>query len=254
MPCGSPSPSDRRRRFARLCAGAALACAAPACAVDLQVYPIRFELGAQTPTGVLTVVNRGSDDTLFQLSVQQWAQSEEVEDILTPTRDVLANPGVFLLKGNAQQVARFGLRVSALPVERSYRIILQEVPRQASTARGLMTLLRVSIPIFVPPPNPVKKVDWRLRAAKGGGQLIVANGGNVHVEVNSIGLTAGGQSAPITLSANSYVLPGKTRAIRFDTKTPIVPGTSYELRIESDQGPFSATVRAEPEQDAQPHN
>lgn len=213
--------------------------AAPAFAADLQISPIRITLDPQSPNAVMTLINRGDGDTLLQLSVMAWSQ-DQTGDVLTPTRDVLANPGVFLLKGGDQQVARFALRVAPDIKERSYRIVVQEVPRQR-VENGLATVLRLMVPVFVPAPNPNIAIEWSARAAPQGLEITARNPGNVHVQIKTVKLSSGA-ALLATKTANLYVLPGATGTIRIPLARPVTPGTVLQLAADSDQIAFSASV------------
>ena len=170
----------------------------------------------------MTLINRGSSDTLLQLNVLSWTQ-DATGDVLAPTREVLANPGVFLLKGGEQQVARFALRTKADVQERSYRIVIQEVPRQR-VENGLATVLRLMVPIFVPTPNPNVAVEWNAR------------------QIKKVDLS-GDTMAPVSKTVNLYVLPGATGTIRMPPVNRVETGTVLKLAAESDQAAFSASVR-----------
>ena len=209
-------------------------------AADLQVYPVRIALAPDAPTAVLTLINRGDTDTLLQLSVVAWSQ-DSGGDKLEPTRDILANPGVFLLKGGEQQIARFALRVPEDVKERSYRIVVQEVPRQR-VVMGFSTILRMLIPVFVPTPNPTVAMAWSARQVDGGVEIAAHNDGNVHVQVKTLkisgeGITPGGKVV------NMYVLPGATGFIRLPFAKPVAVGSTLQLQVDSDQVGFSASVR-----------
>ena len=225
----------------RLLAAALLAvCTVPAFAADLQVSPIRIVLDSQNPNAVVTLINRGDSDTLLQLSVMSWTQ-EATGDVLTPTREILANPGVFLLKGGEQQVARFALRVAPDIKERSYRIVVQEGPRQR-VENGLSTVLRLMVPVFVPTPNPAVSVEWSVRQGPQGLEIVAHNVGNTHVQIKTVKLTAGAM-APASKTVNLYVLPGATGTIRMPPAKPVTAGTLLQLAVDSDQAAFSASVR-----------
>jgi fimbrial chaperone protein len=187
----------------------------------------------------MTLVNHGQGDTLLQLSVMAWSQ-DQTGDVLTPTRDVLANPGVFLLKGGEQQVARFALRVAPDVRERSYRIVVQEVPRQR-VENGLTTVLRLMVPVFVPTPNPSVGIEWSARPAPQGLEITAHNSGNVHVQIRTIKLS-GGAGPLAARTVNLYVLPGATGTIRVPLAKPVTPGTVLQLAAESDQITFGTSV------------
>jgi fimbrial chaperone protein len=214
--------------------------AQPGQAADLQVTPVRINLDAQTANAVMTLVNRGTSDTLLQLGVQTWSQ-DTGSDVLTPTRDVLANPGVFLLKAGEQQVARFALRVPPDIKERSYRIVIQEVPRQR-VENGLATVLRLLVPVFVATPNPNVAIEWSARADPAGLALVAHNVGNVHVQLKTIKLS-GDKLPPINKTVNLYVLPGATGVVRIQLPKPAAVGTALQLAADSDQVNFSTSVR-----------
>jgi len=188
----------------------------------------------------MTLINRGNNDTLLQLNVLSWSQGA-TGDVFTPTREVLANPGVFLLKGGEQQVARFALRTTPDIKERSYRIVIQEVPRQR-VENGLATVLRLMVPVFVPTPNPNVSVEWGARQSGQGIDILVHNIGNTHVQIKTLTLT-GGTMAPASKTVNLYVLPGATGTIHMPPANAVAAGTVLKLVAESDQTAFSANVR-----------
>lgn len=245
MPCRSRSASKASwflRTVTTVFSGLLIAPAAQA--AELQVYPLRLTLEAKAPTDLLTVGNRGTDDTLIQIAISDWKQIDG-KDVLTPTREVLVNPPVFQLKAGGQQIARFGLRVPPIDVERSYRFTLQEVPRLKQPGlNGLNTLLKMSIPIFVPPINPSVAMSWGVRATAAGADLVMRNSGNVHVQIRNLKLSSGGQPA-FDKPVNIYVLPGATRVIPLELDHAIAPGATVALAMETDQTPFSLSVTAE---------
>lgn len=215
------------------------AVATPTSAADLQISPIRIILDPQNPNAVMTLINRGDSDTLLQLSVMSWSQ-DATGEVLTPTRDVLANPGVFLLRGGDRQVARFALRVAPDIQERSYRIVVQEVPRQR-IENGLATVLRLLVPVFVTTPNPTVAMEWSARATSQGLEIYAHNVGSVHVQVKAVKLSSG--AGPLaSKTVNLYVLPGATSMIRVPLPKPVAPGTVLQLAADSDQIAFSTSV------------
>jgi fimbrial chaperone protein len=196
-------------------------------------------LGPDSPTGLITVSNRGTDDALIQLSVVQWTQTP-TDDVLAPTRDVLGNPAIFLLKGGEQQVARFALRVAPDLKERSYRISVQEVPRQ-NIPNSVMTVLRLLVPIFVAPPNPTAALDWTVQRAADGYVVTMHNSGNVHVQIKTLTVT-GAQGAPAQRQVSLYILPGSSRTLRLPAEKPDRIGATVKIGAETDQGSMSASV------------
>lgn len=193
-----------------------------------------------SPTEIVTVKNRGENDSLLQLGVMAWRQADN-DDKLEPTRDILANPTIFLVKGGDQQIARLGLRVSPTAVEASYRLVLQEVPRQRQEF-GLSTVLRVLIPVFIPPTNAVVGMEWQVRPGRNGMQVVARNTGTVHVQIKTLKVSrSAAETAEKTF--NMYVLPGAVRVLELPAAKPFAPGAAVQLQVDSDQGLLSANVR-----------
>lgn len=235
---GSRSASNLRRAFAATLI--AVGFAAPAMAAELQVYPIRIQMNPALPTEVVTIKNVGDTDALMQLSLVAWRQVNN-DDELVPTRDILANPSVFLVKGNDQQIARIALRIPQSTKELSYRLVLQEVPRQRTTT-GVSTVLRILVPIFVPASQPTTTLDWEARPVRGGMEITARNSGTAHAQIKSVkAIRAGGLQD--TKLYNMYVLAGATRTIFLPTAKPVLPGAAVQLQADTDQGAFSANVR-----------
>jgi fimbrial chaperone protein len=210
-----------------------------ATAADLQVSPVRVILDPQQSSAVMTLTNRGTTDSLLQLSVMSWTQGPGGES-LTPTRDILANPGVFLLKAGEQQIARFALRVTPDVKERSYRIVLQEVPRQR-VENGLATVLRLLVPVFVPPPNVRVSLEWSARPIPGGVEIRARNTGTVHVQIKAVKL-GGDKITPVSTMSNIYVLPGSTGTVRVPVTGAVKAGAVLQIAAETDQQSFNAGV------------
>ena len=230
-----------------------LAAASPwsvAGAASFKVYPVRIVLTPKQVVQTMVIHNEGAEPSRVQLRVFAWRQVNG-EDVFEETQDVLANPPLFQMGPNGDQIARFGLRTSPGPAEKSYRVFLQEVPGTAPTNPGqIRTLLRISIPIFVPAPNATARVSWRLLA--GGARrvrLLVRNDGNAHVQINRLTLAGRGGATLVHTDASIYLLPGTAREIALDAATPIGTGQPIRLTAETDQGNIPAEMVSE----AAPH-
>jgi len=225
---------------------AALMAFAPAQAAQLKVYPVRIELTAKAPVAAMTVINSGQEATLLQMTVSGWRQ-ENGEDIFEPTRDVLANPAIFELQPGAQQIVRFGLQVGSAATEQSYRVFLQEVPRRRPDKAGeVITLLRISVPIFVPADSSATQIAWRAWP-RGDGQLGVEirNRGNTHVQVTSLRLVGADHREQVGLNMSAYVLPGAWRRIAIPSTLQSRVGSPLFIRATTDQGDASSVVVSE---------
>jgi fimbrial chaperone protein len=221
----------------------ALAVPATAHATTLKIYPVLIQLDGKTPVQTMTIENSSDALARMQVRVVAWRQ-ENGQDLFEGTRDILANPPLFEVAAGAQQIARFGLRTTAGATEKSYRIFLEEIPTERPLAPGeVRTLLRVSIPIFVPAPGAQPSLDWQVSAA-GNRQLsvVVRNTGGAHVHLNRIDIKRADGSALTTRQESVYILPGATRNFLLDTTGMLGAGEKLVLDATSDTQRLSVNL------------
>ena len=131
---------------------AALGAPAPGSAADFTVNPIQFFLAAQTQSAILTVHNISTEPLRFQLNAFGWAQDAAGQMQLTPTNEIIFFPRLLTLAPNEQRIVRVGTSVAPGPVERTFRIFVEELPpstQQAAPPGQVRVLARMGIPIFV---------------------------------------------------------------------------------------------------------
>lgn len=124
----------------------------PAGAADFTVNPIQIFLAGQTKSAILTVQNTSGEPLRFQLNAFTWAQDPAGQMQLTPTSEIIFFPRLLTLAPGEQRIVRVGTSVAAGPVERTYRIFVEELPpsaQQAVPAGQVRVLARMGIPIFV---------------------------------------------------------------------------------------------------------
>ncbi len=231
--------------------GAALLCLAPSClagsaaAGQLKVSPIRVDLSAGQPMGVVKVGNAGESASLIHVRVRAWHHLTGL-DAYDESNDVLVNPMIFKLEPGDEQLIRIGLRrPQAKPREVAYRVFIQEVPQEArSRDRRIATLLRISLPIFVAPEEPDDSIlVWRVEP-RADDQLVlsVENAGNLHTQISSFALLRQG-GAPLTeVDGRTYVLAGQRREWVVP-RTALGDDAVLTLTAASDKGPFTTALR-----------
>lgn len=192
--------------------------ARPAGAADFTVNPIQIFLSAQTQSAILTVQNTSTEPLRFQLNAFAWAQDTTGQMQLTPTTEVIFFPRLLTLAPNEQRIVRVGASVQPGPVERTYRIFVEELPpstQQGAPPGQVRVLARMGIPIFVearagraelrlgPPSVQAGRVVFELR-----------NAGTKHVvpaDVRVRGLDAAGATVWERPQDAWYVLAGDRR-------------------------------------------
>jgi fimbrial chaperone protein len=217
-----------------------------AVAGSLKVYPVRVMLTAKDPVQTMMIHNDGAEPSRVQLRVYAWRQVNG-EDKFDETRDVLANPAQFELPPGGEQIARFGLRTSVGATEKAYRVFLEEVPTERPVKAGeVQTLLRISIPIFVPAPNAKVQLSWRAWPA-GPKQMAIAvrNDGAAHAQINRLTLADQGGTPRGNADLSVYLLPGTSNQILLDVSGPPRAGQSIKLDAVTDQGRISTQLVSE---------
>lgn len=187
----------------------------PAHAGSFSISPIRLDLSAAARSAALTVRNE-EREALIQAEVMLWEQVDG-EDRLTPTRDLIVSPAVFTLPAKGSQLVRVALRSPppATARERSFRLILQEVPQSANPDfSGLQIALRLSVPVFVANEETTgPAIAWSAAASGNGLVLTAQNSGDEHARIHgfSVAPTVGGD-APLVQPVGAYILPGQSRS------------------------------------------
>jgi fimbrial chaperone protein len=161
----------------------------PAFAAVFEVSPVRLIFTPGSRTDILTVKNDGEEKLSIQVKGYEWSQDPEGKDVYTDTKEIIFFPRIFTLAAKAQRVIRIGLRVPTGQKERTYRIYVEELPTpKLVETTGVRTILRMGIPVFVPPvKTEVKSTLEDLNILAGGKvSFRVTNQGNVHFIVQAI--------------------------------------------------------------------
>lgn len=211
-------------------------------AAQLTVDPVVLKLRAKALTSSLKLQNDGSKDAFMQAEVFAWSQ-QNGQDVLIATREVLVSPPVFRISPGNTQVVRIGrLRPEQAGVtERSYRLIISEYLPVKPTEGGITTLLKLSLPIFVPPlDKQAANLTWQAERPGGSDDLLLAvnNPTNSSVKITALNLLQAGNSIA-TLNLVYPVLAGARRQINWPKAlSNAKPGLPLELVADLGRGKF----------------
>jgi fimbrial chaperone protein len=237
-------PKSRKRRTAlllecvaglpQLLIGLLAAAAVNAAAASFNVNPIGFSLLPGQSTSVLRIANPGDQPVRVQVGALDWT-TDGHKEIMTESDALILNPPIFSIAPGKTQYLRFGLRhpIEA-KTEKTYRLLIEEVPSGAAPAGGLQTLLRISIPVFIVPSKIQEVLSWHVRRDGDGAMLSVANSGNVHGKIIRIRLSDAAGRDLLRVDTPVYVLPGQ-RKQWFVPNDPLHAG-EMRLRIQTDKG------------------
>ena len=218
-------------------------------AASFGVSPVRVTLSESQQMGALTVRNDGTEPVSMQLEVLNWSQ-EAGKDVLTPSRELLANPPIFTVPAGGSQLVRVGLRRAPdAQRELTYRVILQELPPPPNpNFMGTRMLMRISLPVFVLPEVDAKPVLlWQAaRTPQGALKISLTNNGNAHIQIANFKLSLPGSVQPwVTKESAEYVLPGQSRdwTLPANSENPAPPlGVTLQLFAQTDVGDIEAEV------------
>ena len=224
-------------------------CAGIANAGKIGVSPVRVTLSDGQKIGSLSVRNDGTEPVTMQMEVLSWSQAEG-KDILTPSRDLLANPPIFTIPAGSSQLVRVGLRRAPdAQRELTYRVILQELPPPPNPDfMGTRMLMRISLPVFVLPEVAAKPVlRWQAtRTPQGALKISLSNNGNAHIQIKNFKLSLLESAQPwVTLETSDYVLAGQSRdwIVLANPENPAPPpGATLQLFAQTDAGDIEAEV------------
>jgi fimbrial chaperone protein len=198
--------------------------AAPARAAEVQINPVVVSLSPAARSAIVVVRNSGQETTRFELQVRSWGQDPDGEMLLAPTAELAVYPPVLTLAPGEERNVRIGASTPFGPVEKTYRVFLQEMapPEKPDAGVQVRVVSRIGLPVFLAPAKTVEKplvADLAARAGKATFRLV--NEGTVHVRPTSVkvvGLDAAGKQV-VERELNAwYVLAGGER--RYEAEIP----------------------------------
>ncbi len=191
-----------------------------ASAGEFSVNPIRLELAAAVRSGVIAVRNEGPVKLSFQLQAKAWTQDAAGKDQYVETSDLIFFPKLMTVEPGQEGLIRVGARNAVTPVEKTYRLFIEELPGAAKAAEGagvkLNVLIRFGAPVFVTPLKPQDGLELEsLSLDKGVLHLAARNTGNRHQLVQGVHLKGsdahGAEVFALTL-ADRYLLAGTVKS------------------------------------------
>ena len=219
-----------------------------ASAGEFSVNPIRLELGANVRSSVIGIKNEGKQKLSFQLQAMEWTQDSAGKDQYVDTQDLVFFPKILSVEPSEEGLIRVGSKTAAVPLEKTYRLFIEELPTTSKDPEGsaaqINVLIRFGAPIFIAPLKPQDNLDIEnFNLTKGVVTIAARNTGNRHQLVQGINLkgtdSSGNEVYALTL-ADRYLLTGTARSYA----TSIAPGpcakiTALALEFKTDK--FSAT-------------
>jgi fimbrial chaperone protein len=166
--------------------GCAVAGASPARASSFALNPTIVTLSGTATAGDFVIANLGQEPLRLSVRAYAWQQTPNDPESLAPSERVPYFPRLLTLAPGASQRVRVGVLDPRGPVERAYRVIVSELPPQAtpqSEGAGLHLLERIDVPLFLAPSSRAS-ADAAIGGADrrhDGIDVTLTNTGNAHV-------------------------------------------------------------------------
>jgi fimbrial chaperone protein len=166
------------------------------------VSPVVVELAAGQRTALLTVRNAGAAPVRLQAKASTWTNGPDGRMQLSPTREVAIFPPLLELAPGETRNLRVGTDAPAQPVERAWRLSLEELPREDAppAGMGVRVLTRVGLPVFLAPAAaPVARGEVQFLARAGGKvRFAVRNTGTVRLRPSAVSFAlVSGRGEPV---------------------------------------------------------
>lgn len=227
---------------------AALCCALPAFGANLQISPVSIQFRAGQGASGVNLQNYGDAALTGQVRVYAWDQRDG-QDVLTPATDVVASPPLMEVAARSSQTIRLVRRNPAqAAAEQSYRILIDEIPRDDGAAGGVAIRLQYSVPAFVAPADPraAPRLEWTLFRRDGAWMLRVRNDGGLHAQIGAATLRdAGGKEYALSKGLLGYALAGRMHEWRVPVDAAAAlgaPGAALAVQANINAQPSTAAA------------
>lgn len=120
-------------------------------ASELEIAQVLLNLAPGQTSPTIEVRNRGDAPVTIQARPFLWSQALD-DDVLMPTSEIILSPPIFTIPPGATQTVRLLFRGDARTDsgrDRSYRLLLDEMPSAGARNGQVAVTLRMSVPVFV---------------------------------------------------------------------------------------------------------
>ncbi|MDF1693281.1 MAG: molecular chaperone [Zhongshania sp.] len=219
----------------------------PTFAAGLGVAPTLLEFTPQEVAKGLTLRNSGTTALRAQVRIFRW-QQQNGKDVLAPSAALVASPPFLNIAPGGRQMVRIiqrgGIAPDTLAGERSFRILVDELPAPpvdetgvnslAGAQPGLNFLLRFSVPVFIASPldGAGAKLSWRLQHTEAGLQLVTDNTGGSRAQITDLKLMSSeGRVLYEHKGLAGYVLSGNSRLWPFSLPSRVATATEIRMQV-----------------------
>ncbi|MGF1474354.1 MAG: molecular chaperone [Geminicoccaceae bacterium] len=199
------------------------------------------KLSVKGKAASLTVVNDSDTPSLFQVDTLAWTAALPAMETMS-TNELIAVPVVFEVPAGGRQVVRLGLREPITGgLEKTYRLILTEVPTGQGPSGGVAFNFRYSLPVFVTPADALARPVWSIIETRQGPVVELANQGTAHLHLEAIRIESADGDPIVSQQEQAYLLPEEVKRWSLDRRS--VDRNQIHIRASSNLGILEATLQ-----------
>ena len=208
-------------------------------ALAASISPVLVELTPKAKVKSIRFTNTGSDIQIIQADVLEWRQ-ENGRDVRESTDRLMVTPRIARIPHGATQVFRVSERTGAGSVERSYRLLLEDITsnadRKAMPGNEIRLLFTADLPVFSAPVGTAKAIPvWsRCYVPVGKPCLRLDNQGSKRVRISNVRLFDGRTETPLKIV--DTVLAGSWKQWTVDSQG------AEQVRYSSEDGGANADL------------
>jgi fimbrial chaperone protein len=216
-----------------------------------RISPTRLDLDRENRNGELSVRNDGDERVNLQVKAVAWTQDQDGKDQYVDTAELVFFPKMLNLTANEEKVIRAGVLSAPVAREKSYRLMVQEIPPPRKTETPTVAIaLKFSLPVFVKPVREdVKGVIEKIELSHGTLSTLVKNAGNSHFRIVTVGVSGKSATGEPTFSKTVdgwYLLSGASRSYTIPLPAAeCAKSSTVEVSVKSDRISFEKSFRVD---------
>ena len=219
-----------------------------AAAAEFSVTPIRVDLARGARSAAVTVTNDDARPLRMQVRLVEWTQDADGKDVYLDSDELVYFPKLMSVRAGEKRLVRVGLKTPMGATERTYRLLLDELPDASSpaAASGLNFTIRFALPIFLPAVAPLPSGAIEAVALRDGTlSVTVRNTGNQHFRIASVAARSG--EAFAAEASGWYLLPGVARVHTLEVPVEACRGLRrLDITVKTDKLSLEGGLDVEP--------
>jgi len=195
-------------------------------ASSFSVNPTQVSLSASAKSALVTIKNETDQAVRFQVAAMAWSQDEAGHMQMAPTEDIVFFPALLTLKAREERKVRLGTTVAPGAQERSYRLVVEELPplQAGSATTGVAMLTKMTIPVFLQPARLAAQATLSDVGMTGGHLAFrLRNTGTLHFVPQRVRVTGKDEAGTTVVDQQAtawYVLAGGARLFELPIAEP----------------------------------